>query len=178
MKTTDIIKIVGGIALLGGAAYVAYKFLAPGKEDKAKEQGVSLIEVTLLDSSGSRVIRAGQDITATVTFKNIADTPIAPRFRLPIWTKALSWPQSMLPYTPIGDEEGDWQRTPLVQPGDTISFDVVQKVPSNWGAGLAVSVRLDMDGIGAIEQWDHAFDIVAGGEIAELEDVEIEYSIV
>lgn len=153
MKTNDVIKIVGGVALVGVAGYAAYKLL--GKEDKAKKQGVSFTGIALLDSSGIREVRAGQAITAKVSFKNIASTPIAPRFRLPIW-ESRGWP-----HTPIGDKSSDWQRTPVVQPGDTIEFDVVQVVPANWGEGLGVSVRLDMEGVGTVKNWDAYFTVGA-----------------
>ncbi len=148
----------GAVLALGVGLYLLVRPKPPGHPEE--EIGIHIDDAVLDDPTGQRRVMPGEDVNVTVFLTNIGEIDVSPRFRIPIWDGR----------SPIGDSDSDWTRAPLTSPGESASVTLTQTVPTNWPPGWAVSVRLDLEGVGPVKTWETYFDIVG---VAQPEDIEI-----
>lgn len=153
--------LIGAAGIVGGVGI----WLLTRKPPVVVVSDVRVDDVIIHDPSGRRIIVAGDEIRLTVTFTNVGEEAIAPRLRVSIWDGT----------TPI---EGEWVRA-VAEPEVSATLDVWRDIPTNWGPGEAVTIRLDIEGIPddpVNRQWNNYFDIVAEPSIEDIVDAEISYS--
>jgi hypothetical protein len=107
----------------------------------------------LTDDQG-RIIVCGDDvITVQVLWRNLGATSKAPRMQAGMRRTGLtaSWVR-----------EGPWVQCDAVAPGAQGSCVLqTDKIPTDWGAGVTIDVRVNVEGVGIVWQQD---DILVIGE--------------
>lgn len=105
-------------------------------------------------SLGASSISVGQKVVLTVTWKNIGSADYAPQFRTDLKKGGLSalfetW------------KEGLWSASASTSPGAQTTVVVKSiAVPSDWGAGQTISVKLMLQGKeGPVREWDQVLQI-------------------